>query len=201
MDAVITQLQIQFRDYTISLYQQGFELCKGLNFRFMCLFLSVRSLLQVIIFRDLNCVKGFLDDQFTELKKLQDDGSPDFVAEVLSLFFEDCVKLISNMARALDKSTGTVDFGQMKLFSCTLVFDTVLVLRGSKLCVLASRNIAKLRITKGKLVQHRLRTHRLRCLQQVDIEYKTLTTKLQDMFNLEKQIIQAGGRVPQVDIN
>ncbi|KAG7615152.1 HPT domain superfamily [Arabidopsis thaliana x Arabidopsis arenosa] len=78
MDAVITQLQIQFRDYTISLYQQG-----------------------------------FLDDQFTELKKLQDDGSPDFVAEVLSLFFEDCVKLISNMARALDKSTGTVDFGQV----------------------------------------------------------------------------------------
>lgn len=46
-------------------------------------------------------VKGFLDDQFTELKKLQDDGSPDFVAEVLTLFFEDCVKLISNMARSL----------------------------------------------------------------------------------------------------
>lgn len=45
-------------------------------------------------------MKGFLDDQFTELKKLQDDGS-DFVAEVLSLFFEDCVKLIGNMARAL----------------------------------------------------------------------------------------------------
>jgi len=79
----------------------------------------------------------------------------------------------------------------MKLFSCTLVFDTVLVLRGSKLCVLASRNIAKLRITKGKLVQHRLRTHRLRCLQQVDIEYKTLTTKLQDMFNVSSDDIES----------
>ncbi|KAF3507838.1 hypothetical protein F2Q69_00003897 [Brassica cretica] len=31
----------------------------------------------------------------------------------------------------------------------------------------------------------------VRCLQQVDIEYKALKTKLQDMFNFEKQIIQS----------
>ncbi|KAJ0266996.1 Signal transduction histidine kinase [Hirschfeldia incana] len=55
---------------------------------------------------------AFWIDQFTELKSLQDDGSPDFVAEVLSLFFDDCVKLVCNMARALDQ-TRTVDFGQV----------------------------------------------------------------------------------------
>lgn len=60
----------------------------------------VRSLLGFDLFVVL-VVKGFLDDQFTELKSLQDDGTPDFVAEVLSLFFDDCVKLVGNMARAL----------------------------------------------------------------------------------------------------
>ncbi|KAL1223442.1 Histidine-containing phosphotransfer protein 2 [Cardamine amara subsp. amara] len=157
MNAGIAQLQMQFRDYTISLYQQG-----------------------------------FLDDQFTELKKLQDDGSPDFVAEVLSLFFEDCVKLIGNMARALDKSTGTVDFSQ--------VGASVHQLKGSSSSVGAKR-VKGLCVTFKEYCEAQNYEGCVRCLQQVDIEYKTLKTKLQDMFNLEKQIVQAGGVVPQVDID
>ncbi|KAG7543867.1 HPT domain superfamily [Arabidopsis thaliana x Arabidopsis arenosa] len=97
MDTLIAQLQRQFRDYTISLYHQG-----------------------------------FLDDQFTELKKLQDECSPDFVAEVVTLFFEDCEKLISNMARALDQA-GNVDF--------KLVGSSVHQLKGS-----SSRYVALIRI-------------------------------------------------------
>nr|GMD13010.1 LRR receptor-like serine/threonine-protein kinase ERL1 [Ipomoea batatas] len=47
--------------------------------------------------------EGFLDDQFLQLQKLQDDSNPDFVFEVVSLFFEDSEKLINNLATALQQ--------------------------------------------------------------------------------------------------
>lgn len=43
----------------------------------------------------------FLDDQFAQLKKLQDASSPDFVFEVVSLFFQNSEKVINIMAEAL----------------------------------------------------------------------------------------------------
>ncbi|CAH8392945.1 unnamed protein product [Eruca vesicaria subsp. sativa] len=155
MDTLVAQLQRQFRDYTISLYHQG-----------------------------------FLDDQFTELKKLQDECSPDFVAEVVSLFFEDCEKLIGNMARALDQ-TGNVDFN--------LVGSSVHQLKGSSSSVGAKR-VKGLCVTFKECCDSQNFEGCVRCLQQVDIEYKSLKAKLQDLFSLEQQIVQAGGRIPQVDI-
>ncbi|KAH7577476.1 hypothetical protein JRO89_XS01G0256000 [Xanthoceras sorbifolium] len=118
--------------------------------------------------------EGYVDDQFTQLQKLQDESSPDFVVEVVTLFFDDCEKLINNMAKALEQQV--VDYKQ--------VDSHVHQLKGS-----SSRFIpmdAKKRWC-------------LRCLQQVNHDYSLLKNKLQTLFRLEQQILAAGGSIPMVE--
>ncbi|EPS67809.1 hypothetical protein M569_06964, partial [Genlisea aurea] len=52
--------------------------------------------------------EGFLDSQFGELQLLQDESNPDFVMEVVTLFFEDADRLLNQLSQALYQQT--VDF-------------------------------------------------------------------------------------------
>ncbi|KAK6782455.1 hypothetical protein RDI58_020251 [Solanum bulbocastanum] len=45
--------------------------------------------------------QDYLDEQFNELEELQDDDNPNFVEEVVNLFFTDSVRLIRNVDLAL----------------------------------------------------------------------------------------------------
>jgi histidine-containing phosphotransfer protein len=42
-----------------------------------------------------------LDQQFTQLQQLQDESNPEFVSEVVSLFFEDSARLMEELTESL----------------------------------------------------------------------------------------------------
>lgn len=46
-------------------------------------------------------VQGYLDDQFIQLEELQDDANPNFVEEVVTLYYRDSARLILNIEQAL----------------------------------------------------------------------------------------------------
>ncbi|CAN6451155.1 unnamed protein product [Victoria cruziana] len=55
--------------------------------------------------------EGFLDEQFTQLQQLQDESNPNFVGEVVGLFFEDSERLLNDMDMVLDLQP--VDFKKL----------------------------------------------------------------------------------------
>ncbi|KAH6757721.1 hypothetical protein C2S51_000429 [Perilla frutescens var. frutescens] len=46
--------------------------------------------------------QGYLDEQFLQLEDLQDEANPNFVEEVVNLFYTDSTRLIRNIELTLD---------------------------------------------------------------------------------------------------
>ncbi|XVF74509.1 hypothetical protein PTKIN_Ptkin13bG0115900 [Pterospermum kingtungense] len=47
--------------------------------------------------------QGYLDEQFIQLEELQDDANPNFVEEVVILYYRDSARLILNIEQALER--------------------------------------------------------------------------------------------------
>lgn len=73
-----------------------YEFAYNMKMSYMYLLIEI-----IKTFNIYNKFQGFLDEQFIELEELQDDANPNFVEEVVTLFFKDSTRLILNIDQAL----------------------------------------------------------------------------------------------------
>lgn len=132
--------------------------------------------------------EGFLDGQFSQLQQLQDESNPDFVVEVVSLFFEDSEKLLNDLTRALDQQN--TDFKKVDAH--------VHQLKGSSSSIGAQR-VKDACVTFRNFCEEQNIEACLRCLHEVKQEYLLVKNKLETLFRLEQQIVAAGGAIPMVE--
>ncbi|CAI9757633.1 unnamed protein product [Fraxinus pennsylvanica] len=55
--------------------------------------------------------QGYLDEQFIQLEELQDAENPNFVEEVVTMYYRDSARLIQNIEQALEKNP--LDFAKL----------------------------------------------------------------------------------------
>ncbi|KAK4273511.1 hypothetical protein QN277_021894 [Acacia crassicarpa] len=125
--------------------------------------------------------EGFLDDQFTQLQQLQDESNPDFVVEVVTLFFEDAERLLNEIAKALGQ--GSIDFKRVDAH--------VHQLKGSSSSIGAQR-VQKVCIAFRSYCEEQNVEGCLKILQQVKEEYWLVKNKLETLFKMEQQLLAAG---------
>jgi histidine-containing phosphotransfer protein len=133
--------------------------------------------------------ESYLDGQFCQLQQLQDESNPEFVVEVVSLFFDDSEKLLNDLTWALNQTS--VDFKKVDAH--------VHQFKGSSSSIGAHR-VKNVCIAFRNFCEEQNVQACLGCLQHIKQEYFLVKGKLETLFTMEQQIVAAGGSVPTMDI-
>ncbi|KAJ7978032.1 putative Histidine-containing phosphotransfer protein [Quillaja saponaria] len=124
--------------------------------------------------------EGILNQQFNQLQQLQDESNPNFVFEVVSLFFQDSERLLNELAIVLIQEN--INFRKVDAH--------VHQLKGSSSSIGANRVqdacIAFKRYCEAQNIEGCLK-----CLQQVKTEYFLVKNKLEAFFKMEQQLSAA----------
>ncbi|XP_015888334.1 histidine-containing phosphotransfer protein 1 isoform X1 [Ziziphus jujuba] len=169
-------------------------------------------------------LEGFLDGQFLQLQQLQDESNPDFVVEVVYLFFEDSEKLLNDLTRALHSMLfWLATFECFMKVCCFWGFRFLCIFfppsyrdqpsvdfkkvdahvhqfKGSSSSIGASR-VRNACIAFRNFCEEQNIEGCLGCLQQVKQEYYLVKNKLETLFRLEQQIVAAGGSIPMTELS
>ncbi|KAI3759726.1 hypothetical protein L6452_07749 [Arctium lappa] len=118
----------------------------------------------------------YLDEQFIQLEELQDNSNPNFVEEVVTLFYRDSARFLYNLDQALEKRP--LDFS--KLDSLMHQF------KGSSSSIGAKK--VKIECTHFRdYCNARNAEGCKRTFQHVKKEYTTLKKKLEAYFQMSRQ--------------
>ncbi|EMS61825.1 hypothetical protein CFC21_036030 [Triticum aestivum] len=125
--------------------------------------------------------KGHLDEQFRQVEDLQDEASPNFVEEVVVVFFKDSGRLISNLEQALEKYPR--DFNRWDAYMQQL--------KGSCSSIGASRMKNECMSFRDNCGQRNVEGC-MGSLQKLKREHAILRQKLESYFQLLRQAGPAG---------
>ncbi|KAI6693158.1 hypothetical protein NL676_020868 [Syzygium grande] len=166
--------------------------------------------------------EGVLDSQYLQLQELQDESNPGFVVEVLSLFLTDSEKLLHDLSTDLIGTprlkNACIAFRNLRnscqeknipgYLKCLEQMRQEFFLVKSKLETLfnleqqvvaaGAPRVKNACIAFQNFCQEKNIRGCLRCLQQMKQEFVLVKSKLEALFELEQQVVAAGGSLPKM---
>ncbi|XWS16469.1 hypothetical protein CRYUN_Cryun34aG0090600 [Craigia yunnanensis] len=131
--------------------------------------------------------QGILDEQFLQLLQLQDESSPNFVSEVVNIYFHESEKLLRNL-RSLLMDREFSDYKKMGIHLNQFM--------GSSSSIGAKR-VRNVCVAFRAASEQNNRAGCLRALELLEHEYCFLKNKLHELFQIEQQrVLAAGVRYP-----
>ncbi|KAK7285424.1 hypothetical protein RJT34_20194 [Clitoria ternatea] len=131
--------------------------------------------------------EGFVDEQFNIVHNLQDESSPYFFIEILTMFFGDSEKLLNNMAQALNQ----------KPMNFKSLDELVHQYKGNCASVGAAR-IQNVCINFKPFCEAQNLEGCIRCFQELQQEYSLLKNKVQYLIKLQQEIQAAGASITKM---
>ncbi|XP_065865132.1 pseudo histidine-containing phosphotransfer protein 6 [Euphorbia lathyris] len=131
--------------------------------------------------------QGVLDEQFLQLQQLQDESSPNFVAEVVNIYFHESEKLLRSL-RGLLMDRELLDYKKMGIHLNQFM--------GSSSSIGAKR-VRNVCVAFRAASEQNNRAGCLRALEVLEQEYCYLESKMHELFQLQQQrVLAAGVRYP-----
>ncbi|KAG2371126.1 histidine-containing phosphotransfer protein 4-like isoform X4 [Vigna umbellata] len=137
---------------------------------------KIHSHRQVAVIKHSLFDQGYLDEQFIQLEELQDDANPNFVEEIVTLYYRDSSRLISNLDHTLERNP--LDFNKL---------DTIMhQFKGSSSSIGAKKVKAECTLFR-EYCRTRNGEGCRRSFQQMKKEYAILRKKLETYFQMARQ--------------